>query len=51
MLADAMGEAEQQHVKDTLATGTIALETSKIALQKAQNAWVKKFAEYEVAEQ
>jgi putative membrane protein len=34
-----------------LALGSIALQTSKIAEQKAQNAWVKKFANYEVAEQ
>jgi putative membrane protein len=29
----------------------VALETAKIAQDKAQNAWVKKFAKYEVAEQ
>ncbi len=49
--ADAMGEAEKKHGAMTLAVGMVAMETSRIARQKAQNAWVKKFAEYEVAEQ
>jgi putative membrane protein len=47
----AMGEAEKEHAMQTLAVGTVALETAKIAEDKAQNAWVKKFARYEVAEQ
>lgn len=49
--ADAMGPAEKKHGEDTLAAGMVALETSKVAKQKGQNAWVKKFADYEVAEQ
>jgi putative membrane protein len=47
----AMGETEREHAMETLAVGTIALETARIAEEKAQNAWVKKFAQYEVAEQ
>jgi putative membrane protein len=53
-LADAkegMSEAEETHAMQTLAVGMVALETAKIAEDKAQNAWVKKFAKYEVAEQ
>jgi putative membrane protein len=53
-LADAkggIGEAEETHAMQTLAVGMVALETAKVAEDKAQNAWVKKFAKYEVAEQ
>lgn len=46
-----MGDAEKEHAMQTLAAGSVALETSKIAEKKAEKAWVKKFAEYEVAEQ
>jgi putative membrane protein len=46
-----MGEAEKTHALQTLAVGSVALETAKIAEDKAQNPWVKKFAKYEVAEQ
>jgi putative membrane protein len=46
-----MGEAEKEHAMRTLAVGSVALETAKIAEQKAENPWVKKFAQYEVAEQ
>ncbi|GGC93736.1 DUF4142 domain-containing protein [Chelatococcus reniformis] len=49
--ASPIGSMEEKHVRDTLATGKLALETSRIALQKAQHAWVKKFAQFEVAEQ
>jgi putative membrane protein len=48
---EAMSEAEKEHAMQTLAVGSVALETAKIAEDKAQNAWVKKFAQYEVAEQ
>jgi putative membrane protein len=48
---EAMGDAEKTHASETLAVGSVALETAKIAEDKAQNAWVKKFAQYEVAEQ
>jgi putative membrane protein len=46
-----IGAAEKKHAEMTLAAGSIALQTSKMAQQKAQNAWVRKFADYEVAEQ
>jgi putative membrane protein len=46
-----MGDAETEHAAQTLAAGSVALETSKAAQEKAENAWVKKFASYEVAEQ
>jgi putative membrane protein len=46
-----MGDAEMKHAQQTLTVGSVALETSRIAQKKAQNAWVKKFANYEVAEQ
>jgi putative membrane protein len=49
--AKAMGGPEKKHAEMTLAVGSIALQTSKIAQQKAQSAWVKRFANYEVAEQ
>lgn len=45
------GEAEKEHAMQTLAVGSVALETAKVAQEKAQNAWVKRFAKYEVAEQ
>lgn len=46
-----MGEAEKEHAMQTLAVGSVALETARVAQEKAQNAWVKRFANYEVAEQ
>jgi putative membrane protein len=46
-----MSQAEQQWMQQTMATGMVALETSKIALQKAQNADVKMFAKFESDEQ
>jgi putative membrane protein len=48
---DSMPETEKEHVVQTLTVGSVALETARIAGDKAQNAWVKKFAQYEVAEQ
>lgn len=48
---ESMGEAEKEHAMQTLAVGSVALQTAKIAEDKAQSAWVKKFAKYEVAEQ
>ena len=47
----AMSEAEKEYAMQTLAVGSVALETAQIAEQKAENPWVKKFAQYEVAEQ
>ena len=34
-----MGEAEKEHAMETLAVGSVALETARIAEDKAQNAW------------
>jgi len=48
---DSVAEAEKEHAMETLAVGSVALETARIAEDKAQNPWVKKFAKYEVAEQ
>lgn len=48
---EQMGQAEQRHAAETLAAGAVALEMSRIAMEKAQDEWVKKFAQYEVAEQ
>jgi putative membrane protein len=49
--ADQAGPAEAQHMKDTMRVGSLSLETSRVALQKAQNASLKQFAQFEVAEQ
>ena len=49
--AAAMGEAEAKHAADTSTAGLMSLETSRIALKKAQNPKVKEFAQFEVAEQ
>ncbi len=47
----AMGQAEQQYMQRTLMNGTVSLETSKIALDKARNDDVKQFAKFEAEEQ
>lgn len=44
-------EADRQHINDTLAAGTVALQTSNFALSKAQNPRLKRFAEFEIGEQ
>jgi putative membrane protein len=46
-----LGQTETQHMQQTLAAGTVALQTSEIALQKAQNPKVKEFAGFERDEQ
>jgi putative membrane protein len=46
-----MGQTEAQHLQQTLASGTVSLQTSEIALQKAQNPKVKQFAQFERDEQ
>jgi putative membrane protein len=46
-----LGQAEAQHLQQTLAAGTVSLQTSEIALQKAQNPNVKQFAQFERDEQ
>jgi putative membrane protein len=43
--------AEAKHAADTLQAGAIALETSRLALQKATDPNVKRFAGFEAAEQ
>src|SRR4051794_4384383 len=42
---------EAKHAADTLETGAVALETSKAALAKATDPNVKRFAQFEAAEQ
>lgn len=49
--AATMGEAEKEHAEQTLAVGSVALETSRAAQSKVTGAWAKKFASYEIAEQ
>jgi len=39
------------HAEQTLAVGTVALRTSELAKEMAKDDWVKRFANYEVAEQ
>jgi putative membrane protein len=49
--ARSESSAETEHAERTLAIGTVALETSKLAQSMAKDDWVKRFANYEVAEQ
>jgi predicted outer membrane protein len=46
-----MSQADMQHMQETMRLGMMALETSRIAQQKAQNADLKQFATFEVQEQ
>jgi putative membrane protein len=46
-----MGQAEQQWMQQTMMVGSVALQTSEIALQKAQDKHVKQFAQFERDEQ
>jgi len=46
-----MTQADMQHMQQTMQLGLVALETSRIAQQKAQNADLKRFATFEVQEQ
>lgn len=46
-----LGEAARKYLENTLEVGALALATSRIAQEKANNAWVKRFANYETAEQ
>jgi putative membrane protein len=48
---DRLGEAEERHIRETLELGAVSLETSRLAKDRARELWVKKFAEYETAEQ
>jgi predicted outer membrane protein len=46
-----MGKAETDHMQRTMMVGSLALLTSRVAEKKAQNAAVKQFAQFEIAEQ
>jgi putative membrane protein len=46
-----MGQAEMQHMQQTMQLGMVALETSRVAMNKARNDDLKKFAGFEVQEQ
>jgi putative membrane protein len=49
--AQGTSSPEAEHAERTLAVGTVALETSEVAKSMAKDDWVKRFANYEVAEQ
>src|SRR6195952_900896 len=49
--AGAMGAAEQKHMMETMAAGSMSLAASRVAVKKARDEDVKQFAEFEVAEQ
>jgi putative membrane protein len=49
--APEMGPAETTHAQQTMKTGALALATSRLAVDKAQNPLLKQFAKFEVAEQ
>jgi putative membrane protein len=49
--AGQMGQAEMQHMQKTMQLGMVALETSRVAMQKVRNEDLKKFANFEVQEQ
>jgi putative membrane protein len=46
-----MGAAEQKHIMDTMAVGSLSLVASRVALKKVRDDDVKEFADFEVAEQ
>src|SRR5258706_16005343 len=48
---ERLAETAERYIEDTLAVGGIALATSQFARGRAHHRWVKKFAEYERAEQ
>jgi putative membrane protein len=50
-MTTTLSSNEKQHDMETLQLGTLALETSRIAQQKATNRYVKMFADSEVTEQ
>src|SRR3954462_8547344 len=49
--APGLGQAEQQWLQQTMMVGSVALQTSEIALQKAEDEEVKQFAKFEADEQ
>lgn len=46
-----MGPAERRHAVDTLAVGSVALQTSRVAQGRAARPMVRQFADFEVEEQ
>lgn len=46
-----LGAAEERHARDTLMIGSVALETSRLALNRASRPLVRQFADFEVEEQ
>jgi len=46
-----LGPDEMQHIQQTLQLGMVALETSRMALQKARNENLRQFAQFETDEQ
>jgi putative membrane protein len=46
-----LSDAQQKHVHDTMAVGSLSLLLSRIALPKADNHLLKQFVEFEIAEQ
>jgi predicted outer membrane protein len=48
---DGFAETAGKYIRDTLQVGSLALATSRIAQDKANAPWVKRFANYETAEQ
>jgi putative membrane protein len=46
-----MSQADMQHMQQTTVAGMVARETSRIALEKAQNKNLKQFARFEMDEQ
>src|SRR5215208_1575417 len=47
----AFGQAEQRWLQQTMMVGSVALQTSEIALQKGEDEEVKQFAKFEADEQ
>jgi predicted outer membrane protein len=48
---DGFAETAGKYIRDTLQVGSLALATSRVAREKASTPWVKRFANYETAEQ
>ncbi len=46
-----MGQAEMQHIQQTMQLGMVAMETSRVAMNKVRNEDLKRFANFEVQEQ
>lgn len=49
--AGSLGQAEQQWMQQTMMLGSVALQTSELALQRADDDDVKQFAKFEADEQ